>query len=113
VYGVHSYTCPANPPPVCGNSDPYDAPPLLDPWVAVSARVPVMITEFGWPDRNDGRYMANVIKFAQAHGWGWVAFAWDGSTSGQFDMLADVGPGAAYQPTPTGMAVISGLLGSG
>ncbi|HEY1636137.1 MAG TPA: glycoside hydrolase family 5 protein [Acidimicrobiales bacterium] len=110
VYGVHAYTCPANPPPTCGSSDPYDPPALLNPWVSVATRVPVMITEFGWPDRNDGRYMANVIKFAQVHGWGWVAFAWDGSTSGQFDLLADVGPDANYVPTPSGMAVLGGLL---
>jgi hypothetical protein len=110
VYAVHAYTCPGLLPPGCGNPAPYDPSSILEPWVAVSTKVPVMITEFGWPDRNDGRYIANVIRFADAHGWGWTAFAWDGSTSGQFDMLADVGPGASYEPTPAGMVVITGLL---
>jgi aryl-phospho-beta-D-glucosidase BglC (GH1 family) len=111
VYAVHVYTCPGTPPPSCRSPAPYDPPGSLGQWVAAGARVPVMITEFGWPDRNDGTYIANMVKFAAAHGWGWTVFAWDGTTSGQFDMLADVGPGASYEPTPVGMAVIAGLLG--
>jgi hypothetical protein len=68
-----------------------------------------MVTEFGWPDKDDGRYIANVVAYAENHGWGWAVFAWDGTTSGKFDLLADVGPGSAYDPTASGKAVVSGL----
>jgi hypothetical protein len=111
VYAVHAYTCPQQAPPNCTSPDPYDPPQLLDSWVGPSERFPVVITEFGWPDPKDGRYDANVIRYADAHGWGWVVFAWDGSTSGQFDLLADAGPGASYEPSPAGMPVIEGLQG--
>jgi hypothetical protein len=110
VYAVHAYTCPQASPPSCSSPDPYDPPQLLNSWVGPSATVPVVITEFGWPDRNDGRYITNVINFAHQHGWGWSVFAWDGNTAGQFDLLADVGPGANYEPSPAGMAVIAGLV---
>jgi hypothetical protein len=73
---------------------------------------PVMVTEFGWPDQNDGRYIANVISYAEAHGWGWDVFAWDGTTTGQFNLLAEVGPGTNYEPTPSGMPVMSGFIGN-
>jgi aryl-phospho-beta-D-glucosidase BglC (GH1 family) len=113
VYAVHAYTCPVSLPPECDSPTPLDPSSLLGPWVSLSSHVPVVITEFGWPDPNDGRYITNVVKFAEAHGWGWTAFAWDGTTSGKFDLLADVGPGASYRPTPAGIAVLSGLLGVG
>lgn len=109
VYAAHAYTCPVAAPPNCSASNPDDPPSTLDSWVAPSQFVPVMITEFGWPDKNDGRYISNVIAYAQSHGWGWSVFAWDGTTSGLFDLLANVGPGAAYDPTPSGAAVIAGL----
>jgi hypothetical protein len=111
VYAVHAYTCPQTPPPRCSSPDPYNAPQLLSSWVGPSATAPVVLTEFGWPDPKDGRYISNVINFADEHGWGWGVFAWDGNTGGQFDLLADVGPGANYEPSPAGMAVIAGLAG--
>jgi aryl-phospho-beta-D-glucosidase BglC (GH1 family) len=109
VYANHSYTCPQVAPPNCTAPNPYDPPPLLGNWVSPSQFVPVMVTEFGWPDKDDGRYIANVVAYAENHGWGWAVFAWDGTTKGKFDLLADVGPGSAYDPTASGKAVVSGL----
>jgi hypothetical protein len=110
VYGVHAYTCPHAPPPSCPSADPYDPAPALDAWLPLSTVAPVMVTEFGWPNRNDGTYLANVISYAEAHRWGWDAFAFDGSTTGLFDLVRGVaGDRATYEPTPTGMAVLAGL----
>jgi endoglucanase len=109
VYAVHAYTCPGAAPPNCSNPNPYDPSPILNGWVSPSQYVPVMVTEFGWPNKNDGQYITNVISYAQSHGWGWDVFAWDGATSGLFDLLGDVGPGAAYEPSPSGMPVITGF----
>jgi aryl-phospho-beta-D-glucosidase BglC (GH1 family) len=109
VYAAHAYTCGQAPPPNCSTPDPYDPPPTLGTWASPSQAVPVMVTEFGWPDKNDGRYNANVISYAQSHGWGWAVFAWSGTTTGRFDLVADVGPGAAYDPTASGMPVVKGL----
>jgi hypothetical protein len=109
VYGVHAYTCPETAPPGCTTPNPYDPSSILGSWVVPSWYYPVMVTEFGWPDQNDGRYITNVVNYARSHGWGWDVFAWDGTTSGQFNLLADVGPGSSYEAKPTGMAVLTGL----
>ena len=111
VYGVHAYTCPAA---VDGSCAPnaYDPGSILSSWVAPAKEVPVAVTEFGWPSSGSGRYVQNVIAFAHAQGWGWIAFAWDGTTSGTFSLLSTAGPGASYQPTPSGMPVLDSLTGS-
>ncbi|HZT66374.1 MAG TPA: cellulase family glycosylhydrolase [Acidimicrobiales bacterium] len=107
VNGAHYYTCPTAAPPSCTTPNPYDPSPGLSNWLTVSRTAPVMVTEFGWPSKSDGTYNANVIAYAESHGWGWDAFAWDGTTSGTFDMLADTGP--YYEPAPSGMPVLNGL----
>jgi hypothetical protein len=112
VYAVHAYTCPNVPPPNCGSSDPYDPPAYLSEWLTPSQSVPVVLTEFGWPGTDDGRYNANMIAYAQSHGWGWSVFMWDGRTNSQWDLVENVGPGAAYDPTPSGMPVFSAMHGS-
>lgn len=115
VYAVHAYTCPTEPPPNCGSygaSDPYDPPSAVSDWLTPSQYVPVVLTEFGWPGTDDGRYIGNMINYAQSHGWGWAVFFWNGHTGSQWDLTTDVGPGAAYDPTPSGMPVFSALHGS-
>jgi hypothetical protein len=111
VYGVHVYRCPTAAPPNCGGAvNPYDPSPILNGWVTPSKSVPVVITEFGWPDFRDGIYHENVINYAEAHGWGWVTWGWDGTANQyQFNLLVDVGPGATYNPSPSGMPVLKGL----
>jgi hypothetical protein len=81
-------------------------------WLTPSQYVPVVLTEFGWPGTDDGRYNANMIAFAQSHGWGWSVFMWNGKTDSQWDLVKNVGPGAAYDPTPSGMPVFAALHGS-
>jgi len=111
VYGVHAYTCPHAPFADDCRVNPLDPSSILGSWVTPSARVPVMVTEFGWPAKNDGRYNRNVIRYAEAHGWGWQAFAWDGGTQGTFDLLADVT--THYEPNASGMPVADGLKRNG
>jgi hypothetical protein len=109
VYAMHAYTCSELSQAKTCTASAYNRSARIDPaWAQVAARHPVMITEFGWPDPQDGRYNASVIHFAQAQNppWGWTAFAWDGKTDGAFALVADL---AAYQPTPAGAPVRSAL----
>lgn len=105
IYGVHVYTCPQTPPPNCSHPNPYDPTPILGSWVG--APVPVVVSEFGWPAMNNGTYNANVISYAQAHGWGWSAFAW--SENPPFGILATNPAGGPYEPTASGMPVLAAL----
>jgi hypothetical protein len=134
VYAAQQYTCVGAPPPWCSIPDPYDAATgpgglRLDKWIALASQVPVVVTEFGWPDANDGRYNASVIAWAEAHGVGWIAYEWGtndspkvdpiGSAFGavfwvfnppppqQFGLLKTGGPD--YQPTTAGVPVKLGL----
>ncbi|MFL6239606.1 MAG: glycoside hydrolase family 5 protein [Actinomycetes bacterium] len=109
VYGVHAYACPQQPPPNCDNASPYDPSPFFSAWSGASRSVPVAVTEFGWPDPSDGRYLAAVIAYAKAHGWGWTAYTWGNATWGEFSLLATAGLGTNYQPQPGGAAVLAGL----
>jgi hypothetical protein len=88
AYGIHAYTCEASPPPSCTTPHPYDAAtgPLAN-WLSFAKTHAVVVTEFGWPDGDNGTYNANVIAFAEAHHWGWSGFAWDGGTGGLFDLV--------------------------
>ncbi|MCU1451637.1 MAG: cellulose-binding family [Acidimicrobiales bacterium] len=125
VYGMHVYTCPVAAPPKCVQPtqvgpfgllwvnvapvDPYDPTAILDRWTTFAATHPVAITEFGWPSPDDGTYNANVVAAAENRGWGWMAFAWNGSTTGTFNLLADVGPTANYDPSPAGVPIKQAL----
>lgn len=111
VWSAHAYTCPTATPAQGGSCNPgpggpYDPSGLLGNFVPASATKPVMITEFGWPDKRDGTYARNVISYASSHGWGWAAFAWDGGTDGLFSLLADL---TNYEPAVGGMPVLTGL----
>ncbi|HXN58845.1 MAG TPA: cellulase family glycosylhydrolase [Acidimicrobiales bacterium] len=110
AYGVHVYTCPSAAPPNCSNSDPYDPSPMLEPWVAPSATVPVIVSEFGWPSNSNSTYNAAVIAFAQAHGWGWNAFAW--TVTAPWGLVATDPAGGPYEPTVSGMPVLAALAAS-
>ena len=112
VYGVHVYTCPQAPPPSssCSGANPYDPSPILQPWVAPSATVPVMVSEFGWPDNTNHTYNSAVIAFAQAHGWGWNAFAW--TLAAPWGLFATDPAGGPYEPTVSGMPVLTALAAS-
>lgn len=109
VYGVHAYTCPTSPTGSDCVTNPKDPSSILGSWVAPSTTYPVMVTEFGWPAKDDGTYVHNVISFAEAHGWGWSVFAWDGTNSGTFDLVTDAGPSATYEPNETGMPALKGF----
>ncbi|MFL6239607.1 MAG: glycoside hydrolase family 5 protein [Actinomycetes bacterium] len=112
VYAVHAYTCPRSLPPDCTNSAPYDPSQVFRWWVTASQSYPVMVTEFGWPDPGEGRYIHNVIAYAELHGWSWAVYTWGDATFGPFDLLANAGPGANYEPRPAGMAALAGFAGS-
>jgi hypothetical protein len=112
VYAVHAYTCPGEAPPNCSNGAPYDPSQFFKRWLKPAQSYPVMVTEFGWPNPFDGLYIHNVIHDAELHGWGWSVFTWGDSTYGQFDLLANAGPGKNYEPRPTGMAVLAALPGN-
>jgi hypothetical protein len=114
VYAVHAYTCPHGTPAsgaVCapGPGGVYDPTRILDRFRGVSRRLPVMVTEFGWPDRRDGTYLDRVIRYAEQHQWaGWSGWAFDGTTRNAFDLVRDARSGT--EPTPTGMALVSGFV---
>jgi len=108
VNAVHAYTCGNGPPPGCQTPDYYNPNYILNHWTTLGASQPIMVTEFGWPNKNSGIYDGNVIASAEYRGWGWGAFAWDGSTLGMFDLLSS--QGATYEPSPAGMTVLTGLF---
>jgi endoglucanase len=111
AYGAHAYQCENGPPPTCTTPHPFDAAVPLHHWVAFAKTHPVIVTEFGWPANNDGTYNADVIAEAEAHGWGWSGFAWDGGTGGLFD-LVDAQPasdGTTIEPNNSGMPLVAGF----
>ena len=103
AYSVHAYTCSQSPPPNCSNPSPLDPTPILSPWVPLSASVPVMVGEFGWPDDHQGAYTANVVGFAEAHGWSWDLFAWDGTTYGGWNVATTGAASGPEEPAPVAM----------
>jgi hypothetical protein len=112
AYGAHAYQCESGPPPQCTTPHPYDAAVPLDHWVDFAKTYPVVVTEFGWPDGESGTYNANVIKFAEDHGWGWSGFAWDGGTDGLFDLVQAhpaSGDNTTIEPNAGGMPIVAGF----
>jgi hypothetical protein len=81
----------------------------MNRWNSFATAHPLVITEFGWPNPNDGTYNANLVAAAEQRQWGWIAYAWNGSTSGPFTLLSNVGPGANYDPAPAGVPVKQGM----
>jgi hypothetical protein len=112
VYAAHAYTCPNTAPPSCSNSAPYDPAQILDNWVGVSASVPVVVTEFGWPNQYDAAYNSNVITFAKSKGWGWAAFAFeDTQKSTIWDLTSSWYDNQTAEPSASGMPVLAALAG--
>jgi hypothetical protein len=107
VYSLHAYTCPSVAPPSCKSDSPYTVPSFVNKWLTPGQSYPVIVGEFGFPVADDGRYNAAMIAFAEAQGWSWTLFTWGASTWGPFDLLADAGPGASYEPKPSGMAALA------
>lgn len=110
VYAPHVYTCPGSPPPNCSNANPYDPSQILDNWVPVWASVPIVVTEFGWPNSSSGTFNSNVIAFASSHDWGWAAFAWTQSSDDSFNIAA--WDGVIAEPTQSGLPILQALGGS-
>jgi endoglucanase len=116
VYAAHAYTCPSGLPGSGASCTAgpdgtiYDPSGLLSHFVTIGQTAPVMVTEFGFPDKNDGRYITNVENYAASHGWvGWDVYAFDGSTGGLFDLWKNTG--SMIEPAVSGMAVMTGMRG--
>jgi hypothetical protein len=107
ILAAHVYTCPTAAPPNCTSLTPDDPSGILDNFLVDAATMPVMVTEWGWPDQNDGTYANAVISFAEAHGWGWNAYTWNNYAGGSFNLVGT--QGATYEPTGSGMPVLAGL----
>ena len=80
--------------------------PDMDAAVAtVAARLPVVITEFGW-NRAGGDYNARLIEWAERHGVGWIAFQWSPWRGDTFSLLASWD---SYAPNERGRPVFHAL----
>jgi len=116
VYAAHAYTCP-NGTPASGASCTSGPGGVLDPsailtnFDVIGATKPVVVTEFGYPNKYEGRYIGNVIDYVADRGWsGWDVFAFDGTSSGMFDLVKDTGP--VHDPAISGMAAMTRMLSS-
>ena len=114
IYAAHAYTCPAGLPSSGASCTAgpdgtiYDPSGLLSHFAMAGQTVPVMVTEFGFPDKNDGRYISNVAAYATSHNWvGWDVYAFDNSNSGLFDLWKNVD--SPVEPAIGGMAVVTGM----
>ena len=82
---------------------------ILGGFDSIGQTMPVAVTEFGWPSRYEGRYLANVIDYATTRRWsGWDVFAFDGTSTGMFGLVKDTGP--VHDPAVSGMAVMTRML---
>jgi hypothetical protein len=114
IYAAHAYTCPSGLPSSGASCTTgpdgtiYDPSGLLSHFASAATTMPVMVTEFGFPDKNDGRYITNVQNYAAAHGFvGWDVYAFDNSTGGLFDLWKNTG--SVIDPSASGMAVMAGM----
>jgi hypothetical protein len=113
VYAVHAYTCVEATPPTCTNKNPYDPKQFFQWWTEQEKTFPIVVTEFGWPNPEDGLYIRNVIAYAVSHGWGWAVYTWGVGGWGPFAMHMPPGPpGTTYQPRPAGQPVLAAFPGA-
>jgi hypothetical protein len=116
VYAAHAYTCPngteaSGATCTAGPGGVLDPSGILRNFDAIGTTMPVVVTEFGWPNKYEGRYIGNVIDYATARGWsGWDVFAFDGTSAGLFDLVKDTGP--VHDPAISGMAAMVRMLDS-
>jgi hypothetical protein len=108
VYGFHPYTC-SVPGASCDRTSKAHANlPLLNRWVAVARRQPVLATELGWPTYGPAGYVEGAsyyretLAFLEKRHWGFVAFAFDGGSTSGFSMVTDTG---SYAPNSTAKPV--------
>ena len=104
---------PGNPPPNCANQDPFNPAQILDRWTAFGQTEPVVVGEFGYPDTESGTYNANVISFAETHGWGWDVYAWDGHLGWKWDLVGTNPSAGTIEPSPAGMPVLDDMAEKG
>lgn len=112
AYAVHPYQC--------GDPDNCNAliknhanNTVLNAWIPFGAQHPVLVTEFGWPVYGDKKSISyrdgatyyqetlNVLN-QQSPAWGFVAFAFDNSTFGAYDLVTNR---TDYAPNTTGQPV--------
>jgi hypothetical protein len=113
VYALHPYTCPG--PGACQTAGYAHADlDVLNRWVPLSKRAPIWVTELGWPTKAGFRnvdgsdYYRETLSFleSQRPAWGWLAFAFDGSSKGAFTLTSST---SSYAPNPTGVPVFRAL----
>lgn len=113
VYALHPYSCPGPGPCQTPRYDHANTD-VLRRWLPLARRAPVWVTEFGWPTKTalgdvDGSpYYRETLAFleAQKPAWGWLAFAFDGSSSGAFALTSST---TTYEPNATGLPVYQRL----
>jgi hypothetical protein len=115
VYGLHPYTC-SVPGAACDTASQAHANlPLLDRWATFGKTAPVLVTELGWPVYSKGygqgyvdgaSYYSETLDYLKTQGWGWIAFAFDGTTGGGFSLVTDT---TTYTPNSTGQVVYDAL----
>jgi hypothetical protein len=97
VAGVHLYcnSCGGN---LLADSDARVA--------GVRGELPVVVTEFGW-NQDSGTYNANLIAWAEANGFGWLAYSWAAAPPQEFGLLANA---TTFQPSAQGIPVRDAML---
>lgn len=108
VNAIHAYPCGQGLTQACTATTSLDPTPTLNLWSTVATSSPVMVTEFGFPNRNSGTFIGNVIAAAKARGWGWSAFSWGSWADTQWRLVASTGQ--TYEPSPAGVPVLAGLV---
>lgn len=120
VNGLHPYTCPS-PGAACQTTSKAVANlQLLENWLDVADSAPVLVTEMGWPVyKADGSgsyvdgsgYYRQTLDFLQSRSpqWGFVAFAFDGTSTGAFTLITST---SSYAPNSTGQPVYDLLRGA-
>jgi endoglucanase len=110
VYAAHAYTCPNSTVAACTTPSPTAVPSSLTAWAPLAAVLPVMLTEFGWPNAGGSTYSQNVINWAESQSIGWTAYGWyKGGTYGANTIDFGILAGNPYEPVASGMPVLAGL----
>lgn len=87
VAGAHSYC------QDCAIDDPHPDP-MLETLLssAILGRMPVTLTETGWPNATSAKFTRTMVNWADSHSVGWLAYSWlAGSTGGKPDVFSIVG----------------------
>ncbi|MDX6286194.1 MAG: endoglucanase [Frankiales bacterium] len=111
VYAIHAYTCPEVAPPKCTNAAPYDPSQFFKYWTTAETTYPIILSEFGWPNPDDGLYIQNVITYAEAHKWSWSIYSCC-ETWGWFPIVASNKAGSAWQARLAGMPALRAFPGA-